>query len=167
MDKNGFLHVLIGTHGRTFKYVRSLLPNSADGGWTKAEDVGPGLRQTYVGMVCDQEDALHLVFRLWLKDSKYFPAGHYANLAYMSKRPGEQWSDARPLVVAPFSEYSIFYHRLTIDRNSTLFLSYDYWSTFWFYRTDHRGHRRSLLMSRDGGNTWKLASSDDFAGGVP
>jgi len=162
IDSKGYLHVLIGTHGRAFKYVRSLSPNTAGGGWTKAEDVGAGLRQTYVGMVCDRDDTLHLVFRLWLYDNKYFPASHYANLAYMSKRPAEKWSDARPLVVAPFSEYSIFYHRLTIDRESALFLSYDYWSTFWFYRNDHRGNRRSLLMSPDAGNTWKLAPSSEF-----
>jgi len=162
IDGKGYLHVLIGTHGRTFKYVRSLKPNSADGGWTQTEDVGPGLRQTYVGMVCDLDDTLHLVFRLWLDDNKYFPAGYYANLAYMSKRPGRKWSDARPLVVAPFSEYSIFYHRLTIDRKGALFLSYDYWSTFWFYRTDHRGDRRALLMSPDGGDTWKLTPSGEF-----
>ncbi len=166
IDSKGYLHVLIGTHGRAFKYVRSLLPNSAGGGWTKAEDVGAGLRQTYVGMVCDRNNTLHLVFRLWLDDNKYYPAGYYANLAYMSKRPAEKWSDARPLVVAPFSEYSIFYHRLTINRKGALFLSYDYWSTFWFYRTDHRGNRRSLLMSPDGGDTWKLAPSSEFLRGV-
>ncbi len=162
MDSKGFLHVLIGTHGRTFKYVRSLLPNSANGGWTEAEDVGAGLRQTYVGMVCDPDDTLHLVFRLWLNDRRYFPASHYANLAYMSKRPAESWSEAQPLIVAPFSEYSIFYHRLTIDRQGALFVSYDYWSTFWFYRNDHRGDRRSLLMSPDGGHAWKLVPSSEF-----
>ncbi|MFC1574102.1 BNR-4 repeat-containing protein [Candidatus Latescibacterota bacterium] len=162
MDSKGYLHVLVGTHGRAFKYVRSLEPNSSNGGWTEAEDTETGLRQTYVGMVCDHNDTLHLVFRLWLNDTQYFPAGYYANLAYMSKRPGETWSKAQPLVVAPFSEYSIFYHRLTIDRKGHLFLSYDYWSTFWFYRTDHRGSRRSLLMSPDGGMTWKLAGAEDI-----
>lgn len=158
MDSKGFLHVLIGTHGRTFKYVRSLKPNDAGGGWTEAEDVGPGLAQTYVGMVCGPDDALHLVFRLWLNDTKYFPAGYYANLASMSKRPGEPWSEARPLIVAPFSEYSIFYHRLTIDRRGKLYLSYDYWSTFWFYRNDHKGNRRSLIISSDSGKTWRLTT---------
>ena len=162
MDSKGYLHVLIGTHGRTFKYVRSVSSNSASGGWTEAEDVRSGLRQTYIGMVCDHDNTLHLVFRLWLNDNKYFPAGHYANLAHMSRLQGKKWSDARPLVVAPFSEYSIFYHRLTIDRKGALFLSYDYWSTYWFYRTDHSGNRRSLLMSPDSGNTWKLASSSEF-----
>ncbi len=162
MDSHGTLHVLIGTHGRTFKYVRSLQPNSADRSWTEAVDIGPGLRQTYVGMVCDQDDTLHLVFRLWRYDTTYFPASHYATLAYMSKRPGESWSKARPLIVAPFSEYSIFYHRLTIDRAGALFLSYDYWSTYWFYRTDHRGKRRSLIMSPDGGKAWQLVPSSEF-----
>jgi len=161
MDSQGYLHVLVGTHGSTFKYARSLEPNDAGGGWTKAEDIGPGLRQTYVGLVCDQNDTLHLAFRLWQSDTTYFPAGNYACLAYMSKRPDEPWSEPRPLIVAPFSEYSIFYHRLTIDRAGSLFLSYDYWSTFWFYRTDHWGTRRALLTSPDQGATWKLAQLED------
>ena len=67
-----------------------------------------------------------------------------------------------PLVVSPFSEYSVFYHRLTIDHRGRLFLSYDYWSTFWFYRNDHVGSRRILLTSLDGGDTWNLASDTDF-----
>jgi len=41
-------------------------------------------------------------------------------------------------------------------------LSYDYWSTFWFYRTDHRGTRRALMMSADGADTWKLAETRDL-----
>jgi hypothetical protein len=161
MDSQGVLHVLVGTHGRTFKYARSLEPNSAHGGWTEAEDVGPGLRQTYVGLVCDEDDALHLVFRLWRTDTEYFPSGSYATLAHMVKRPGEAWSEPRVLVAPPLSEYSIFYHRLTIDRKGALFLSYDYWSTFWFYRTDHWGSRRALLRSADG-VVWKLAGNDDL-----
>ena len=162
MDSQGYLHLLIGTHGRTFKYVRSLQPNDTGAGWTEAEDIGPGLRQTYVGLVCDQNDVLHLAFRLWYDDRAYFPAGHYATLAYMSKRPGEAWSKPQPLVVAPFSEYSVFYHRLTIDHAGRLFLSYDYWSTFWFYRTDHWGSRRALMMSPDAGKTWQLTTMDDL-----
>jgi BNR repeat-containing family member len=162
MDSQGYLHVLVGTHGRTFQYARSLEPNSAAGGWTEAEDIGSGLRQTYVGLVCGQDDALHLVFRLWRTDTTYFPASSYATLAYMSKRRGALWSEACPLIVAPFSDYSIFYHRLTIDRAGALFLSYDYWSTYWFYRMDHRGTRRALLTSSDSGATWKLAGLEDL-----
>jgi hypothetical protein len=65
------------------------------------------------------------------------------------------------LIVPPFSEYSVYYHRLTIDRKGRLFLSYDHWSTFWFYRNDHLGRRRSLIMSADGGIDWQLATDLD------
>ena len=162
MDSKGTLHVLVGTHGRTFKYARSLQPNDSQGGWTPAEDVGRGLSQTYVGLVCDRDDVLHLVFRLWRRDARRFPASSFAALSHMRKRPDGPWESPRDLVVAPFSEYSIYYHRLTIDRTSRLFLSYDYWSTYWFYRIDHRGGRRALLMSGDGGDTWRLAGKGDL-----
>ncbi|NLV45767.1 MAG: exo-alpha-sialidase [Candidatus Hydrogenedentes bacterium] len=92
----------------------------------------------------------------------YFPASHYATLAYMRKRPGEPWSSPKVLIVSPFSEYGVFYHRLTIDPQGRLFLSYDCWSTYWFYRNDHHGTRRALMMSPDGGDTWKLAAMEDI-----
>jgi hypothetical protein len=155
--------VLIGTHGRAFRYSRSRLPNDASGGWSPAKEVGRGLSQTYVGLVCDQDDTLHLVFRLWMRDAKRFPAGHFATLSRMSKLAGEPWSKPTPLVLAPFSEYSIFYHRLTIDRKGRPFLSYDYWSTFHFYRRDHQGTRRALMFSPDAAKTWKLAGAGDLA----
>jgi hypothetical protein len=163
MDSKGFLHVLVGTHGRTFRYARSLQPNDSAGGFTPAEEVGPGLSQTYVGLVCAPDDTLHLVFRLWQDHAARFPAGNYACLAHMSKRPGEPWSAPQPLILAPFSDYSIYYHRLTIDRQGRLFLSYTYWSTYWFYRTDFPGRPRALLTSPDNGSTWKLADAADFA----
>lgn len=162
MDSQGYLHVLVGTHGSTFLYAKSLQPNDASGGWSEPEPLGPGLRQTYVGFVCGPDDTLHVVFRLWHTDTTYFPASHYATLSYMQKKPGEAWSEPRALVVPPFSEYSVFYHRLTIDRTGRLFLSYDYWSTYWFYRTDRWETRRALMMSADGGATWKMAADADL-----
>ena len=151
MDSLGYLHVLVGTHGRTLLYARSKARNTAGGGWTEPEPLGPGLRQTYVGFVCDENDTLHVVFRLWNDDTEYFPASLYASLSYMKKAPGEPWTEPRPLIVSAFSEYSVFYHRLTIDRTGDLYLSYDYWSTFWFYRTDRPETRRALITSGDGG----------------
>jgi len=162
MDSKGYLHVLVGTHGRTFKYARSMRPNDSQGGWTPTEDVGKGLSQTYVGLVCDRDDALHLVFRLWRRDPRYFPNGSCAALSHMNRRPGKPWSQPRDLLVAAFCGYSIYYHRLTIDRRGRLFLSYDYWSTYWFYRTDHAGRRRALLVSGDGGDTWRMVGKGDF-----
>ncbi len=156
MDSEGFLHVLAGTHGRPFPYVRSLAPNDAASGWTEPELVGEDLRQTYIGMVCDPDDTLHLVYRLWQRGVEPHPASHHAVLAYQRKPADGPWQAPEALVVPPFSEYSVFYHRLTIDRLGRLFLSYDCWSTYWFYRNDHFGSRRALMMSPDGGRTWQL-----------
>ncbi|MHC4399886.1 MAG: BNR-4 repeat-containing protein [Planctomycetota bacterium] len=162
IDGQGYLHVLAGTHGQPFPYARSLEANDAGGGWTEPVPVGEGLRQTYIGLVCGPDDTLHLAFRFWRYSTDPFPASHHATLAYQRKPPGKPWEPPRVLIVSAFSEYSIFYHRLTIDRLGRLFLSYDYWSTYWFYRTDHYGNRRVLLTSPDGGQTWKLAQSGDF-----
>lgn len=166
IDSGGYLHVLAGTHGRPFQYARSLVPNEAGKQWTAAEPVGEGLGQTYIGLVCGPNDTLHLVCRLWRSGVEPFPRSSHATLAYFRKRPGRQWEPPHILVVAPFSEYSIFYHRLTIDRIGRLFLSYDYWSTYWFYRMDHYGSRRALVMSSDGGDRWKLVSAADFRRGI-
>ncbi|MGQ9730083.1 MAG: BNR-4 repeat-containing protein [Candidatus Zipacnadales bacterium] len=163
IDRQGYLHVVIGTHGQPFPYAQSLKPNDAAGGWTESVLVGEGLSLTYVGLVCDPTDTLHLVARLWRSGVDPFPLSSHATLAHLRKRPGQPWEAPRPLVVAPFSEYSIFYHRLTIDHRGRLFVSYDYWSTYWFYRIDHYGDRRALMMSPDGGETWKLVAAADLA----
>lgn len=162
MDSKGYLHVLAGTHGRPFPYARSLKPEDAGGGWTPAEPTGPDIQQTYIGMVCGPDDSLHTAFRLWQRGKEPFPASYYATLACQRKRPGQPWEPPRILVVPPMSEYSVFYHRLTIDRRGRLFLSYEYWSTFWFYRNDQPARRRALLVSDDGGDTWKFADSRDL-----
>ncbi len=164
MDSQGYLHALSGTHGCPFPYSRSLAPNTAGGGWSEPADAWPDARQTYIGFVCDPEDTLHSAFRLWWSGTGYFPAGNYATLAHQRRPAGGSWQEPRVLVVPPFSEYSVFYHRLTIDRIGRLFLSYDTFSTYWFYRNDHQGSRRSLMMSADRGNTWKLAETADLVG---
>lgn len=166
MDGQGHLHALAGTHGRPFQYARSLAANDAGGGWTKAEPVGANAPQTYIGMACGPDGTLHLAYRLWRSGVEPFPASHHATLAYQRKPPGKPWEAPRVLIVAAFSEYSVYYHRLTIDRAGRLFLSYDYWSTYWFYRNDHLGRRRALMVSADGGETWKLAETGDLAAKV-
>ena len=162
MDSRGYLHALSGTHGCPFPYARSLGSNTADAGWTEPREAWPDARQTYIGFVCDPEDTVHSAFRLWWNGTSYFPAGNYATLAHQQCPSGGAWREPRVLVVPPFSEYSVFYHRLTIDRIGRLFLSYDYFSTYWFYRNDHPDSRRSLMMSPDRGKTWKLAETADL-----
>jgi hypothetical protein len=163
IDSRGYLHTLTGTHGQPFVYSRSLVPNDAAAGWTPPEKCGEGLPQTYIGLVCGPGDVLHAVFRFWKQREPPFPLAHHATLAYQSKRPDGPWEQPRVLIVAAFSEYSVFYHRLTIDHGGRLWLSYDYWSTFWFYRNDLPGSRRAMLLSPDGGTTWKLPGPADFA----
>ncbi|MBN2296827.1 MAG: BNR-4 repeat-containing protein [Pirellulales bacterium] len=162
MDSRGYLHVLAGTHGQPFPYARSLKPNDSAGGWTKAVTLGKDLRQTYIGLVCTPNDSLHAAFRLWGRNEEPFPLSIHARLAYQCKPVDGEWGPAKKLVVAAFSEYSVFYHRLTIDRRGRLFLSYRYWSTHWFYRNDRFHDERRLLMSGDGGETWRFVKEDDF-----
>lgn len=164
MDSQGYLHVLAGTHGQPFPYAQSLKPNTAQEGWTDAVPVGEGLRQTYIGLVCGPDDTLHMACRLWRQGEEPFPASHYATLAYHQKPRGKPWQAPQVLIVPPFSEYSVFRHRLTIDRIGRLFLRYEYWSTYWFYRMDEPGARLGLLMSPDGGKTWKLPMTRDLLG---
>ncbi len=163
IDDRGILHAIGGTHGKPFPYAASLKPNDAGAGWTPPSVTGEDLPQTYIGMVCGPDGTLHTAFRLWQRNKEPFPLSSYATLAYQRKPPGRPWQEPKILIVPPLSEYSVFYHRLTIDRRGRLFLSYDYWSTLWFYRNDHLGRRRTLLMSPDGGDTWKLASTRDLS----
>ncbi len=162
IDSKGFLHVLVGTHGRPFPYARSLKPNDAGGGWTPPELTGENLPETYIGLVCGPDDTLHMVCRFWRRGVEPFPLSHHATLVHQRKPPGKPWQSPEVLIVPPFSEYSVFYHRLTIDRLGRLFISYDYFTTHWFYRTDRRITRRSLMMSPDAGRTWKLVGEEDF-----
>jgi hypothetical protein len=165
MDSEGYLHVLTGTHGDTFNYARSKMPDTAHDGWTDAVPVGDGLDGTYIGLVCDSNDTLHLVYRLWQNGEEPFPNAYHGKLVYQRKPKGESWESPRNLVVSAFPDYSVFYHRLTIDRQDRLMLSYDYWSTFRFYRQDYpeqQGHHRKTMFSDDGGDSWELLQNDDL-----
>ena len=162
MDSQGYLHALAGTHGQPFQYAKSIEPNEAGAGWTEAVPTGGNWNQTYIGLVCDADDTLHLVSRVWRRGEEPHPASHHATLAHQYKPADGPWQPPTTLVVPPLSEYSVFYHRLTIDRLGRLFLSYDCWSTYWFYRTDHPGDRRALMMSPDGGKHWKLVETSDL-----
>ena len=155
LDSQGYLHALGGTHGQPFPYAKSLQPNDASGGFTEAVTTSEHGGQTYIGLLCGPDDTLHLVARL-SRTGEPFPSATCLSLAIQQKLPGQPWEPPTPLIIPPFSEYSVYYHRLTCDRKGALYLSYDYWSTYWFYRNDHRGGRRVVMMSPDGGKTWRL-----------
>ena len=151
-DSEGDLHVLAGAHGGSFKYLRSRAADTITSGWT--EPVLLGGRQTYATLICDDEDRLHTVFRI------------HPRLLYQRKPAGaDTWSDKQALVTAPKGHrgYTIFYHRLFIDRRGKPYLSF----TFWEQDTGDEGrYPRVVVTSDDGGETWELATTEGFMEGV-
>jgi hypothetical protein len=118
------------------------------GGWTKPAAVWRG--QTYATLVCDQGDLLHTAFRV------------HPRLLYQTKpaRDG-RWSKPRVLANPPpgHKGYTIYYHRLFIDRDGALYLSF----TFWEWNTQAKGrYPRALVVSEDAGKTWRLATASTF-----
>ncbi len=181
LDSQGYIHVVIGAHGRAFQYSRSREPLSIEGGWTKPEpilttgriEVGGNVpergTQTYVGLVCGPDDTLHVVSRQWREGVDKYHDGHlYAALSHQRKPPGEPWGEPEVLVVPPLPDYSVFYHKLSIDRTGRLYLAYNVYSTHEHYRKDEPGllNHQAVLWSGDGGKAWKLAETADFREGI-
>lgn len=153
-DSKGYLHVLSGSHGQPFYYLRSVEPGDISAGWTKPSRLTG--RQCYASLVCDQNDRLHSVFREWIP---------HASLGYASADAAKRnWSANRTLVHGALPrgkyQYGIFYHRLFIDRASNLYLAF----TFFEFTTDDRGdYPEALAVSHDGGKTWHLATTPSLA----
>lgn len=182
IDSEGYLHVVFGAHARNpFRYTRSEAPNRVDAGWTEPEKVlETGMRylgkgtaergaQTYVGLVCDPDDNLHLAFRQDIENID----GHFENydrryrvLSHQKRSAADgQWQErATKLVVPPFPGYSVYYHQLSIDRRGRLFLAYHYRAGHSIYRADLPGaeNHPAMLMSDDAGRTWHLVTLGDF-----
>ena len=99
-----------------------------------------------------------------------------------------KWEEMGPLVVAFHRAYSIFYQKLAMDRAGRLFLTYYYYAAQLTpemaaaYRAKWpdenlaepadgksyqvRPHDPVIIMSDDGGDTWRIATTDDFAEGI-
>jgi hypothetical protein len=178
MDSKGYLHVISGAHGANFYYAQSTAPYST-AEWTEPVAVlqtgfagsigGPERgRQTYLAFLCDADDTLHIAYRQWRQNKEvYFDGRLYGALAYQQKPAGEPWSDAQVLVVPPVPTYSIFYHKLSLDKNGRLYLSYNFRSNVGEYNFETPVYQyRAVLTSADLGKTWQLAASEDFAAGV-
>lgn len=179
-DGKGYLHVILGAHGKPFRYTRSLAPDNVNAGWTAPEDVmtsgfggqpdgvGEEGRQTYAALVCDTQDALHLVFRqgVYSEDSPYFPGQAWNALAYQRRRPDGSWEAPRWLVVPPASGYAIFYQTLSVDRGGRLYLVYSYrgGEPLRLYYGEKEGlyHYPAMLTSGEHGTSWELAETAHF-----
>jgi hypothetical protein len=180
-DSKGYLHVISGAHGQPFMYSRSLEPNTAYAGWTEAVPVlasgrrEPGTdedgrgAQTYLGLVCTPDDTLHIAYRQWRANvDPYFGGRLYAALSHQRKPAGADWEEPRVLVVPPLPDYSVYYHKLTVDRLGRLYVGYSYYSVYPHYRHDVPGRldHQAVIMSADGGESWRLARTRDFAEGM-
>ncbi|MGI6609138.1 MAG: BNR-4 repeat-containing protein [Limnochordia bacterium] len=168
IDSQGYLHAILGAHNKPFQYARSLQPHSTDMGWSQAEKVAAGYEQTYVGVVVDANDILHLVSRIWRRGS-LFPGLHDTALVYQTKKGDGPWSKPQPFLLPATPHYSVYYQRLTIDRTGRLFVSYDYWPTWSAYRSEligqgptQSGFGRALLVSEDQGDHWAFVRDQDF-----
>ncbi len=177
MDRQGYLHVIMGAHGgkkgQRFKYTVSAQPEST-ASWT--EPVGLVSGYTYRSLLCDENDVLHLVTR---------KNGVPVKLVYLRKEPGGDWSEDRDLVVPFQGGYAIYYHKLAQDRRGRLFVSY--WSYLGITNPEQEAayrerwpdeeipgvgsnvaypHDPAMLISDDGGQTWRLTTTKDFLVGI-
>ena len=195
LDSQGYLHVVAGAHGRPFQYRRTLVPLTCYEGWSQLEDVcttgyreragGPQEgRQTYLSFVIDGQDRLHIAYRQWRKDCETTFGGKlYGALSYQRRDPFTGWTDPRILVVPPYREYAIYAQALTVDRSGRLFVSAS--CTAGAEGSDRKAQverwkqsgrdgpqpplylRRMVLVSPDGGDTWRFADSADLAPAGP
>lgn len=175
LDSEGYIHLVTGSHhGQNFYHLRSLQPNNAYAGWTAPVAVwGSGWRavdgtdrggQTYVSLVCDPNDTLHLAFRQWRYADQYFPTGsYYGGLSYQRKPRNGAWTPPRLLVAPEGDQYSIYYQKLAVDRVGRLFLSCSYFNSTMDESNEARYQKRLVILSDDGGDNWRLAATADFA----
>jgi len=179
MDSRGTLHVVIGSHGGRFRYVRSRRPRSIVAGWTrpltmlesgykKADTDADGRgRQTYVSLVCGADDTLHVVFRQWRAGvDAYFRGVGYGALSHQWRRPGRGWSRPRIVVVPPSYGYVNYYQKLAVDRRGRLFLSLSCWlgsESLESRAVESRArYRRRMVLVCDDGRRWRFAADDDY-----
>jgi hypothetical protein len=95
-----------------------------------------------------------------------------------------QWGEVGPLLVSFHRAYSIFYHKLSIDRRGKLFLTYylycaqltDEMAAAYRQKwpdeplekpekgdyTPIQPHDPVIILSDDGGDTWRIALTEDF-----
>lgn len=152
-DTDGFLHVLSGSHGQPFWYMRSLQAGDISKGWAKPTKLSG--RQCYASIICDNNNQLHTVFREWRP---------HATLGYASADASSgTWTFPKTVVLGALTpgkyQYGIFYHRLFVDRRSNLYLSF----TFFEFQSGENGNYPEVLaVSSDGGKSWRLASTNDL-----
>ena len=149
---------------------------------------------TYPGFLLDKADTIHLVVRgrnsKFVKGDLADPADSsswadvldYA-LVYIRKTVDDDWEDRKDLVIPKHQDYSNWYHKLSIDREGNLFVSYLYYAKnlnpdeaeayrkHWLAEcgnklpanNDVMAHDPVMIHSFDGGESWKITRTEDFS----
>lgn len=195
LDAEGYIHVVVGGHGTPFQWTRSKSPGTPYAGWTTPlpvcstgwratpTSVSQRGRQTYLALVCDAHDILHIAFRQWRRGTDHrFNGAWYGALATQRMEADGIWSDPKVVVVPPYSGYQLFFQQLGLDHRGQVFLSAACISgpevkerKIALARRRQSGAggqpplylRRMLFVSADAGYSWRLAGDDDLAPAVP
>jgi hypothetical protein len=181
-DGGGYLHVLTGAHHAPFLYARSASPLDTrrwttpeqvlEGGYVGTDGLLPGsARQTYLALACLPDDSLVIVYRQARRGvDEDFAGEFYDALCVQRRSPEGLWSGPERLVCcADRAGYAIYYHKLAVDRLGRLYLSLSYFSPVDYppaQRSANRYHHRMILVSKDAGVGWDLATDADFSRGM-
>ena len=153
VNSNGTRHVVVGAHGRPFQHLTAA---SGSNEWTTPVTISD-IDQTYVGAVLDPNDQIHLFFRGWRRDVE-FPGSLNAGLFYQRMSQDGNWNQPVLFATPGLNNYSIFYHRLTTNRQGRTYVSFTYWSTWTAYRDSFRdgaGPRQNrIVLYSDNGENW-------------
>ena len=194
LDSKGYIHVFLGSHADPFVYLRSITPHETSK-WTTPIKLGyPKTKMaegsyTYIGVLCDAFDNLHL-------SARWSGAGYKNKLVYMRKPAGKSWLEQITLVEPFKALYSVFYHKMSQDLYGRIFINYSYYGNeldaaqvaaydkkwpednvtkgerpekvflngHWYKKV--KNHDPVMILTNDSGRTFRLALTADFAGGV-
>ena len=194
IDSKGYLHVILGSHHNPFVYFCSQKPYDISS-WTAPEIIGyPRTKMgegsyTYIGLLCDPFDNLHLVAR-WAGN------GYKNNLIYIKKPAGKSWQKQKKMVEPFKTLYSVYYHKMSQDLRGRIFVNYFYYGNeltkeqaiaynkkwpedkifsikpksapngYWYNNVKY--HDPVVIVSNDSGDSFRLALTEDFvAGQIP
>ena len=183
----GYLYVIAGAHDAQLNYYRSNAPDSITSGWTGPTAIPGAIGGTYVGLVCDQANTLHVLYREQGRDTLHFSDQPYGALVYQQLKtpdvPGSVWSAPQTLIYPAGTGYVVYYQKLTLDLFGRLWMTasnlsgaeLNRWRIGWriWRQRGRHGPRPSrylhnlVMTSGDGGASWHLAATSDFASPTP
>ena len=170
VDRNKTIHVVLGGH-----HSQAIYRYSTDNGknWSQSYNLpGGNSVNTYPAVITDRDNTVHLVYRCSINGRR---------LAYSRKKAGQDWQDMGALVVPHWWGHGQYHHNITVDRLGRLFVTYWYSATSstgmpadiqaeydakWPGQEAQLAHDPVILISDNGGDTWRIATTPDFVNGL-